>query len=816
MFPRSLSNTDYSSYINGYPIVGVPFDESVIIYHNGSFFYGTISSAGGISTIVSVGVGQSIIQGSSAGTVFLRSLLSGSPNITVTSTANEIQFTMSGTLTNITSISGTTLALDSPTITFPSTTSGTVVNYLGLNGSGNLVYNTLPTSVGSISNEGTGTGLVYDTTTGGVAFLRSILGDSNVQVSTSGSNIQTFLNPALTFMTSISSASTLTINTPSLLTLSGTNISIPSVPVNAPVNYLGVYGSNLLCKFAAPPTGITTINTSGIGDSIVKSVVGSVATLKSINGTNSIDLTDDTNTLTLSLDPILNNVTEIHTSGGNLLMDASTISWPNISAASTTVTAIVMDSFNRLRYAPFINSFNSAGGGTSLFGTLTGNIQTVNTLNGSANINVGLVSNLITLSTPSTLTDIRTINSATSGNTIFGNDVIMNGGQRFASSVPTTVSPPFYLVLDASNNVNKVAPPSFSSVNIYNTDGTMTALNRTVSPFTPGNINNKITMSNVVHSYINSIRLNPTYLGTTASSTELNFVQFYDALGDPWGKYEATTCESRLVSIPALGAAGGYNIFYASLANGSPAQLAAWNLRVYVYENQPSNLTPWVATYNINISALDNTTAFQSVYPTTSQATAAYLLEVGQAISTNQYTLMLRIRNIGTIAMTNTLTAKVESYTSADKTISTPLTTGNLVRTTVNPPLQTSVPSILLVNVGQNASNAPPNFLWTYANYPRLVKIYYFLSAQSTTIASTTITFVSNGVTVHTQILRTTGALLSTAMCSISGYFFIDAYQGFANGSLLPGALNTLQINQSNNTNQSFTACSYCVNFEFL
>lgn len=844
---------------------------------NGYYIFGNISSAGGINVVQTSGIGASIVNSLVGGTLTLKSILSTTPNIGINNLSNQLELTLGPTLTNIFSITnvnplevfpgiqtyqyeltsggsapltpydfmiyeatgtyylsindnGTNTnrellfeCIKGGTTTVPMTikNNGDIMvnlppivplSFVGIDNTGKLGAFTSSTSlISAIQNAGTGTGQVWRDTISGVANLRSLKGDTNINISNATNEINVNLNTALNNISSInlsSQATPLDIAS-SRVQFESDIITFPGVGLETGVQYY--YGENPTGQMIkiTPPTdsGITTINTSGVGDSIVKSVVGNTATLKSINGTNSINISDDTNTLTLSLDPVLNNVTQILTPGGNLTMSASNINLANTPLATSTVNAAVFDLLGNLRYAPFYNIFQSIGGGSSLIENTTANTVNFRSLAGSSNITLNSSGGLTTISTPTTLTDIQTINSATSGKTIFNNGLTLN-------SATTNPSPTYYLTLDASNNVNKTAPASFVDTNIYNTDGTMTALNRIVTGNTPGSVNNKITMSNVVHSYVNSIRLNPNYLATSVLGKELNFMQFYDSLGDPWGKYEATNCETRVVDLPALGASGNYNLFYTSYANGSPAQLASWNLRVYAYESDATLLTPWSGIYQINISSYNNTLSSQSVVPESSQANKNYLLECGQAIGGNQYTLYLRIRNIGTTSLPSTLRIKIESYTNGDKVITTPLTTGNIARTTVSASLETSMKIIGSTTVGVNASNAPTSILWTYAYYPRSVRVYYFLSASSNAAnAATTITFFSNTQQVHQQILRT-GPGIFNPNTSISGSFIIDGYTGFANGALQ--ALNNLTINQSNNINQNFTNMSYTYVLEFI
>lgn len=691
----------------------------------------------------------------------------------------------------------------------------TPINFVGVDNTGKLgTFTSSTILLTALANVGIGTGQIYKNTVAGTANLRTILGDANLIVTTTTDEVQLNLNSMLN---GIASINLLTQATPldiasDLVQFEGSTIKFPNIPSNAAYSYLYAETTTGEIERINPPTpGITTINTSGVGASIVKSVVGTTATLKSINGTNSIGLTDDTNTLTLALDPILNNITEIHSTAGNLLIDAVETTLSNIPAAGTTVNAITMDFSNRLRYAPFFNNFSSVGGGIPLIENTTANTVNFRTLNASTNITINSTGGLMTIATPPTLIDVRTINSATSGNTIFGNDVIMNAGQRFVG-VSTNATPTYYMTFDASNNVTKTLPAS-ASTNIYNSDGTMTALNRVVSPFTPGNVDNKITFSNVAHSFVNSIRYNTNYLGTTVPGTELNFMRFYDSLGDSWGKYEATNCETRITSIPALGAPGNYNIFYTSLANGV-GQLSSWNLRVYIYENNPAQIAPWSAIYEINLTANNNTVGFQSIYPTTAQTNDPYILEVAQAIGGNQFTMLLRLRNIGTLATTDSLTAKIESYTKGDKSINTPNVTGNVSRLTIGPSLQTSMKVLNLVTVGQNITNSPPSLLWNYFYYPRMLKVTYFLSCNSTVgNGSVTLSFILNGISTFSQVMR--HASNNGTLSTINGFFYVEGYAGFSSGRLV-GGLNTLNITASNNTQQNFTNCSYTLNLEFI
>ena len=865
---RSINNNSNTDDLLGIPFQNFPVsNDQIIIYQvdsngNGYFIFGSISSAGGISVVNSSGIGASLINNVSGGTLTLKSILSTNPNIGINNLGNQIELTMGPNLMNIFSITNldsieihpgvkayryelqndiapttpydfmiyeapngsqpgyyfsindsgtnsdreliiegikngiktTPVRIDNSGNIYLNLPTITPINTVGISLTGELGVYANPTTLNNIINIGNGDGEIYENTISGTVRLRTINGDNTILVNTLVDTVNLSLSPDLLNVTSINGGN---------LAITNPNISFPGIlSSTSPDSYLGLdnTGSGPQLVYFTPPSSSLSIANAGTGAQLYKSLASNLLTMKSLAVGLNLGLTDDTNTLTVSLN---NNININSITGPSLVLSSTTTSILGLTTLNSPVTAVVRSGTGQLYQSDIKTTFTNGGSGSQIYVPSSDNIANFNTLVAGNSIGLSTAGGQVTIAVGATMANMQVVNSATSLTT-FNNNVRLN-------TTTTTTSPPFYLSLDASNNITKTVPPA-STGNIYNTDGTLTQLTRTINPFNTST-NNKIVYNNIYDSCINSIKYNPTYLGTTQNKVESAFTKFYDSAGDSWGKYEATNYENRVVTIPALGSPGNFNTFYISRADGT-LQNAAWLLRVFVYENAPLNNSPFIAVYDIVLNAPNNNNNYQSVYPKWCTNNQSYLLELGQAVVSNNFTMFLRLRNYGTTSINNTVMIKVESYGVADKDVTTPLTTGNLAINTVGATFPMSIPIISQNNSSTNPGNSLPSILWVYNNWPRQVRVVYDISAQSAIAGIfVTLQFTNNSVNIHQRTMRTG---TNNTFTSVSGSFILDVPIARATGALLSGN-NTFTVTATTNpTAINFKFHTYLFNFEFV
>jgi hypothetical protein len=451
---------------------------------------------------------------------------------------------------------------------------------------------------------------------------------------------------------------------------------------------------------------------------------------------------------------------------------------------------------------------SSTGAGFSLINTGTPPTLILKSVNPTNSIIGTDDGSTITLSLDTTLHNVNTILSTSnslslcsvgSGTTTI-NNFLQLPNVLFDSGVTNLLG------INGSNEVIYTNVTIPSSTNIYNSDGTLTAATRNVNSVGGGSTNSTINFNNVNMQYTNNNNL------VVANVTDpLSYTMFFNSSGISRAKYEATTCCTRFVSIGALGAAGNFIWFY---TNSGTTNYPGWNIHLVLYEDNPTLLTPYVADYWFSVNSADITANYTSVYPQQVSANpnnSQYLVEIGGG---NQYILSIRVRNYSGSTLSNTLSAKIESYGEEGQTISTALTSGNLSSINIGFSLLQSLPINWLFFKGQNGSNSLPSIVWDYSIYfPRLVKISYFVSGVSTNAGTNTfVLFTNNGITITSVAMK---AVTNNSMVSIAGVLFIEPYPAMSDGELVVGS-NTLALSANTTANIDYTGCPYSIDLEFV
>lgn len=262
--------------------------EGTNLYYTAARVSTYLSSTGyNVKSVASSGTGSSLYVGNTAGAVTLRSLIV-TGNATATQNSNDI--TINVPAAPVSSVNGQTgaIVLSTTNITEGTNlyyTDARVGSYIGTQG-----Y-----AVKLVNSVGTGAAVYQGNVSGGVS-LRSIIGTGVASV-TQNTNDITINVPAPVYpVTSVNSQTGAVVLTTSTVAESG-NLYYTDGRVQT---YLTAQGYN-----------VKSVSSVGTGSSIYQGVLSGAVTLRSVIGTGSLTVTQNTNDITLNV-PALNttNVTE--------------------------------------------------------------------------------------------------------------------------------------------------------------------------------------------------------------------------------------------------------------------------------------------------------------------------------------------------------------------------------------------------------------------------------------------------------------------------------------------------------------------------
>jgi hypothetical protein len=258
-----------------------------------------------------------------------------------------------------------------------------------------------------VDNEGVGSGLVYDTLTGGVSYLRSLLvsssgGSEGIEIGTvgdeivigsniTGTNVGPSPGPTIgrVFVQKNGSAQ---LEMRSLV--AGINISLTETPTTVEIG-ASIGGG-----------GISGVNNEGVGADVFDTITGSTVLLRRINGTsNGVTVTQ--NALDITIDNTL-SATNLGASGGSVFSSKSgsnlqlrkIVGGSGITVTENTNDLTISYSSTTGGNSTIWRIYEEQPSGTHAGASLTGiNIRTLNTIvsTGPSTSNVTLAASRITI-----------------------------------------------------------------------------------------------------------------------------------------------------------------------------------------------------------------------------------------------------------------------------------------------------------------------------------------------------------------------------------------------------------------------------------
>lgn len=583
---RSLNNFSDSGLV-GYPLPSSsPVNGNILIYQNGQWIYSTVSGGSDINNVISVGSTNSIINGILTNTLYLKGILAG-PNLTASNLTNDISINLNSTLTNITEINNGLSYVNIPLLQsnnciFTNIQAGTATKKLGLDSLNNLIYdNTSPSgTINSGQNLGTGSGEVYSSVNGDKLRFRTLRNaDSNIAISTGATEVFIDLSTSLD------------INTLSNSTLYFPNL--PTLPANGNYN---LFIDNLTGQIYKEYS-LNTYSILGLGESIISGIASGDLKVKSLIGGSNIDCISTTDSLTFDLSNSLTGITNLNQAGDTININGDIFA-NNIPIIPTLTGqySLFINGANKLYKYYSINTITSTGSGYSLINQTVNDTVFLKSLSVNTGLSVIETSNLLTINLDSTQPNISTLSAPT---------LNLNNINIFAPNINTGTEQ-YYLALDNTNKIIKV-PSSVGNINIYNSDGQLTAQDRVIQ----GNIiggENRIIYDNICFSYQNNIRYAPDNLSLLNRDNII-----YSASSDgsfTRALYSPYNYTSQKFEITGLASLRSFRYFYQNILPLSGDD-SSYKLDIDIYEITNSN-NGFCASYELNMSF--NSITFGTVY----------------------------------------------------------------------------------------------------------------------------------------------------------------------------------------------------------
>lgn len=631
---RNLYNSTDDNNIQGFPIVGTPANNNLLIYQNGQFVYSAFVPGTGVVSVASSGIGQSIVKDLSGNVLTLKTIYSDE-SLAITSSTNEVIINLGPNLYNVQNINnnptqnlninisdngaftgrdlnvfttyGNTGAnplkiTNTGDVYLPTINNGTPVSnkYLARDISGKIIENTVADGESTTaSNLGTGVNIYAQEIGNDLQFKTLLVGVAdNISILNGPQEIVLDLSPSLDNISSINQTSN---NTPleifspfylPNLTEAQTGKAVYWNPTN-----------HLLSKGDV----IQSIFQAGIGEATYYQTVNGVAFMRSFNTDASMTTLSTTTTTTFGVANAQPNITDINQSAGSLNLNCSQLFVPNLNTLTRNGLVLSYDSgTRRVGTSTAIATVTASGAGVSLINNVnpTTNLQLrslVAAENIDLNLNLGLGE--IDIRTTPNLNSITAINDITNTNT-----VDLCGQYKMPNlAVNNAVQYDLCFGFDGKLYKSNLAP---GGANIYNSNGqfsdairTVTGLNNTM----PLGSENQLVLNKINLCFENNIAYNPTNSSQVGGSNADDWIlagsnssNLTRAITAPYSRL------SQKVDF-SLGATYGAGYDICKYLN-NPTESGAYNLEIEIHQKENFLVSSQVAGKWILTSNFDNIT----------------------------------------------------------------------------------------------------------------------------------------------------------------------------------------------------------------
>ncbi len=327
---RSLINNSSDNSILGYPIIGQPQNNYVLVYQNGIFIFVPLGGGGGaITSIANVGLGQQLFRDITSGVANFRTL-AGSSDFVLTTSSNQVNFDLNTILGNIQQIN--------------SASGFTEINTIKTS---NIYKNLDMVNI----NRGIYISGFYPDVSANF-FIQNNLPDANFVID--GTNITSF-----NFISN--SVNSLKIQN---------NTLYFSPPTNTITHLLGLSGTEVrkaaLTDFITGGTNLATPN------NVFKQKTGSNLEFRNLTSSGLVALTESANSIDIGVSAI-NNVLS---AGGNSLISSLSLPTLNLKGLTSSNGINITSGVNTLDISNSLNPQNIAfDANTFLFGLNTTLVQ---------------------------------------------------------------------------------------------------------------------------------------------------------------------------------------------------------------------------------------------------------------------------------------------------------------------------------------------------------------------------------------------------------------------------------------------------------
>lgn len=392
-------------------------------------------------------------------------------------------------------------------------------------------------------------------------------------------------------------------------------------------NYVLVYQNGVLLwePQSGGGSGITTVNSVGIGNSIINSVTPTTLNLKSIFAGSGIQILATSTTLTIALDISITNQ-YLYSDGTNIIgknaieacqsLDPTFPIYNNTSLNNAFFKGLQNGTGISITNNPNVLTIGNSGvlsvnsisvsGGIPLIGTGGQNVL-LNQLRPGANITItGPTSGAITIAN----NGVRTVSNASS--TI--NSLISSSSTANNILLKTLSAGSNITITDSGPTLTISSTGGGAGTTIYNSNGTLNSLQRIVSGNSPGNIANNILWDDIIPAY-NSTWMTPINVPIENSG--------YSGIQDPTlmmcstfngsqGKflYAPYNYLSQKIEFKLDGGFGDTKIIYAVYC----AQTKSYIIEVDLYEIEDT-IRAFAATWKFTLNASNIGTGWFQVEP---------------------------------------------------------------------------------------------------------------------------------------------------------------------------------------------------------